>query len=334
MLVARLAPAIAAGRHRAPVRGVGQRGRCDQRGAGVAEMTRITASCRVLGFELRLITPDCALYYADADELDALQSEPWWAFVWPGSFALAELLQKRPELVRGKRVLDVASGCGISALASLQAGAAHVVANDIDPWSLRAVRLNLGQADAVWAHDAEAQGRLSCCGENLIGSSVADMAAQGVGPVDVILAGDICYEQPLAGEVRRWLASLLSRDQSPPPVVLIGDPGRAHFVDTFRPQSSNPKAASYFPDGSLGRHSLAPEREERGGKGQPDQLEIVAAHRSQLSGLIADTSHGLHTATVWELRLKTEADRAAEEAAEGNELGHTAATPDGTYAQP
>ena len=267
-------------------------------------MMQMTASCRVLGYELRLITPDCALYYADADELDALQSEPWWAFVWPGSFALAELLQQKPELVRGKRVLDVATGCGISALAALEAGAAHVVANDIDPWSLRAVQLNLSLADAGWAVGADAEGRLSCCGDDLIGSSAADMAAQGVGPVDVILAGDICYEQPLAGQVRRWLTSLLSSDQSSRPVVLVGDPGRPHFVDTFRPRSSD---AKYFPDGSFSRRDLGLEEAWK----QTDDLEIVAVHRSRLSGLIADTSHGLHTATVWELRLADSSSNAA-----------------------
>lgn len=314
MAAARFAQALAAGRRRA--RPLLTAGRRDQHaGPDVAEMARMTASCRVLGFELRLITPDCALYYADTDELDALQGEPWWAFVWPGSFALAELLQSRPELVRGKRVLDVASGCGISALAALEAGAADVVANDIDPWSLRAVRLNLSQVDEVWAHDAEAQGRLSCCGENLIGSSVLEMSAQGVGPVDVILAGDICYEQPLAGEVRSWLTSLLSSDS--PPVVLVGDPGRAHFVDTFNPQTSDRTALRKcglnvqedFPDGSLSGTALAVERV--GEDEQMDGLEIVALHRSRLSGLIADTSHGLHTATVWELRLASSADRAA-----------------------
>ena len=309
MMAVQLARGFAAGRRVArPLLAVGRRKQ--HAGSEVAEMVRMTASCCVVGFELRLITPDCDLYYADTNELDALQSEPWWAFVWPGSFALAELLQSRPELVRGKRVLDVASGCGISALAALEARAAGVVANDIDPWSLRAVQLNLSQVGEAWARDAEAQGRLSCCGENLIGSSMVELSEQGVGPVDVILAGDICYEQPLAGEVRSWLTSLLSSDS--PPVVLLGDPGRAHFVDTFHPHTSDRTALRKcglnvqedFPDGSLSG-ALLQEVDRM------DELEIVAIHRSQLSGLIADTSHGLHTATVWELRLASSADRAA-----------------------
>lgn len=321
---ARFARAAAAARYGAPPLSAQRRSRCDQTPRpDIAAMMQMTASCCVLGFELRLITPDCPLYHADADELDALQSEPWWAFVWPGSFALAELLQRRPELVRGKRVLDVASGCGISALASLEAGAAHVVANDIDPWSLRAVQLNLSQMDKELVVGAHGQGRLSYCGENLIGFSVADMAAHGVGQVDVILAGDICYEQPLAGQVRHWLSSLLSNDPHSSPVVLVGDPGRAHFVDTFHPQSSSPMALQKcgldpqedFPDGSLSRHYLALDAKGRRADQQTGGLEILAVHRSQLSGMIADTSHGLHTATVWELRLADGAKRAAWKAA-------------------
>jgi predicted nicotinamide N-methyase len=292
-------------------------------------MVQMTEACSVLGFQMQLITPACPLYYATADELDALESEPWWAFVWPGSFALAELLQARPELVRGKRVLDVATGCGISAFASLQAGAAHVIANDIDPWSLHAVRMNLGAAQVAeeeWAIGAEAQGRLSTQLDNLIGLSASEMSRLGAG-ADVIIAGDICYEQPLASHVRRWLHSLLASET--PPLVLVGDPGRAHFVDTFHPQSSSPSALrecgldprTDFPDGSLsgtsGSHPIATAGEEEEEEEEEEAavglgigaLEIVAVHRSRLSGMVADTSHGLHTATVWELRLP---DRSSE----------------------
>ena len=171
-------------------------------GDRAAVMMGMTSSRSVLGFEMRLITPEQPLYRATADELDALETgEPWWAFCWPGSFALAELLREQPELARGKRVLDVATGCGISAFASLQAGAAHVIANDIDPWSLDAVRLNVSLAeDEAWAAGAEQEGRLSYCVDDLIGSDV--VAEQ---QIDVVIAGDICYEQPLADQVHTWL---------------------------------------------------------------------------------------------------------------------------------
>src|SRR5262249_14117681 len=43
--------------------------------------------------------------------------------------------------------------------------------------------------------------------------------------VDLICAGDICYEWPLADRVRTWLQSAHSRGVR----VLIGDPGRAYL---------------------------------------------------------------------------------------------------------
>ena len=87
----------------------------------------------VLGHRLRLITPEQPLYTANAEELDALVcGEPWWAFCWPGSFALADCIQRRPELVRGKNVLDVASGCGNFTLPLAEAtGTGIAVALDI-----------------------------------------------------------------------------------------------------------------------------------------------------------------------------------------------------------
>jgi predicted nicotinamide N-methyase len=42
---------------------------------------------------------------------------------------------------------------------------------------------------------------------------------------DLILAGDICYEQPLADAVMAWLAAACAAGTR----VLIGDPGRSYF---------------------------------------------------------------------------------------------------------
>jgi predicted nicotinamide N-methyase len=45
---------------------------------------------------------------------------------------------------------------------------------------------------------------------------------------EVILAGDICYEKPLADRVMAWLGEVRSRGAT----VLIGDPGRSYFPRT------------------------------------------------------------------------------------------------------
>ena len=44
-------------------------------------------------------------------------------------------------------------------------------------------------------------------------------------PADVILAGDICYEKPLAARVMAWLGQAKAAGAT----VLIGDPGRSYF---------------------------------------------------------------------------------------------------------
>jgi predicted nicotinamide N-methyase len=132
---------------------------------------------------------------------------PFWAFAWAGGLALARYLLDHPAQVAGKPVVDFAAGSGLCALAALKAGAAAALAADIDPFCEAAVELN-----------AEANGlRVAYTGGDLL---VADPP-----PADVILAGDICYEQPLATRVLAWLQAAHAQGTR----VLIGDPGRRYF---------------------------------------------------------------------------------------------------------
>ncbi len=57
------------------------------------------------------------------------------------------------ELVRGRRVLDVGCGSGLSAVAALKLGAAHVTTIDLDPLSVETAKAVLGRfaAGADWA---------------------------------------------------------------------------------------------------------------------------------------------------------------------------------------
>src|SRR4051812_3401339 len=57
---------------------------------------------------------------------------PYWAFAWGGGLALAHYIADHPETVRGRRVLDIASGSGLDAIGAALAGAAEVTAVDID----------------------------------------------------------------------------------------------------------------------------------------------------------------------------------------------------------
>ena len=134
---------------------------------------------------------------------------PYWAFCWPGGQAIARYLLDNPELVRGKRVIDFASGSGVSAMAAARAGAASVVANDIDALSLVAARLN-----------AEANGIvLETSDEDWLAG------AEGAPETDVVIAGDVCYEREMSVRALAWLRGHANRGR----LVLLGDPGRNYF---------------------------------------------------------------------------------------------------------
>lgn len=132
---------------------------------------------------------------------------PFWAFAWAGGQALARYILDHPETVAGKRVIDFATGSGIVAIAAMKAGAASVLAADIDIFCEAAVGLN-AQANGV---------EVAFTDVNLLDAPP---------PVaDVLLAGDICYEGPMAEAVMSWLRQGRATGAS----VLIGDPGRTYF---------------------------------------------------------------------------------------------------------
>jgi predicted nicotinamide N-methyase len=131
---------------------------------------------------------------------------PYWAFAWPGGQALARAILDAPAIVRGKRVLDFAAGSGLVAIAAAKAGAAQVEAAEIDRFAAAAVALNAalnGVAVPVILDD-------------VVGSE---------GRWDLVLAGDVCYERPMAERVTAWLRRLAGAGTQ----VLIGDPGRTYL---------------------------------------------------------------------------------------------------------
>ncbi len=142
-----------------------------------------------------------------ADDLQGLweatgsAAPPYWAFAWLGGQALARYVLDHPGTVAGKRVLDLASGSGLVALAALRAGAVEVLAADIDPLSEEAVNAN-----------AAANGlTVPWTGQDLLDGPVPD--------VDLVLAGDVLYDRDMTPRVLAFL-----RDATVP--VLLGDPGR------------------------------------------------------------------------------------------------------------
>jgi predicted nicotinamide N-methyase len=162
--------------------------------------------------EIRLHLADEAhdLWQRTEDELAEIGlPPPFWAFAWAGGQGLARFVLDHPEIVRGKRVLDFASGSGLVAIAASLAGAGEIVAADIDPFCATAIRLN-AKANGV---------EVAFSGTDLIGLD------QGW---DVVLAGDVFYDAAFASHLVPWFESLAARG----PAIFIGDPGRAYLPKT------------------------------------------------------------------------------------------------------
>jgi predicted nicotinamide N-methyase len=136
----------------------------------------------------------------------AARATPYWAFPWPGGQALSRYLLDHPERVRGKRVLDFASGSGLIGIAAAKAGAAKVLAFDIDPMAKAATRLNAEINDVK----VEELRKVSM--------------EKPFNKADIIVTGDVCYNQAMTTRIMRWL--YLCVDRGIP--VLLGDPGRAY----------------------------------------------------------------------------------------------------------
>ena len=197
-------------------------------GAFIRDNTALKAPSLVPEIRLHLADAALALWEKTEAELEAVGlPPPYWAFAWAGGQALARHLIDHPELVAGKRVLDVASGSGVVALACLWASAAHVAANEIDGFALAAIGLN-----------AEANGLQA--GLELVARDMLDepvLADDGSPLWDVVLAGDVCYEKPMAERITAWLR----RHAAAGALVLMGDPGR-----NYRPADGLERLTEYL----------------------------------------------------------------------------------------
>ena len=189
------------------------------RRAFILENTRLQTPPHTPELELHLADEITPIWRMTEEALAEIGlPPPFWAFAWAGGQALARYILDNPEVVAGKRVVDFASGSGIVGIAAMRAGAAHVLAADIDGFCGAALSLN-ATANGVAVDFTDA---------NLL-----DAPAPAA---DVILAGDICYEKPMADAVMAWLATARALGTS----VLIGDPGRSYF-----PRSGLTRLAEY-----------------------------------------------------------------------------------------
>ena len=161
--------------------------------------------------EVGLLVADdvVALWEAlEAGQVDPGSDPPFWAAAWPGGQALARYVLDHPDVVAGRTVLDLGAGSGLVAVAALLAGAREVVASEVDPYGRAAIAAN-----------AE---------DNGVGPVTVrgDLLDEEPDPgVDVVLAGDVCYDRTMTERVLPYLGKAWLGGAT----VFLGDPGRPYL---------------------------------------------------------------------------------------------------------
>lgn len=181
-------------------------------------MSEIEAAFVRLHAKLAPVTlvPEIQLHQADEPiglweltegEFRSEQPPPFWAFPWAGGQALARYVLDHPDVVAGRRVLDIAAGSGVVSIAAARSGAAHVRAAEIDPLAVAAIELNAA-ANGV-----------------SVTAELVDLLDRDAGNAEVVLAGDVFYSKPMSDRMMRFLR----RAQRAGARVLVGDPERAYL---------------------------------------------------------------------------------------------------------
>lgn len=166
--------------------------------------------CPPLVPEVRLHLAEETLPIWQKTEEDLLKHNippPFWAFAWAGGQALARYLLDHPGQVADRKVLDIGTGSGLSAIAAGLAGAADLLASDIDPLAVIATELN-----------AELNGAT-------VNVTSDNMLDQPPGPFALILIADLFYERGLAEDALTYI----KRAKADGAKVLVGDPSRSYF---------------------------------------------------------------------------------------------------------
>ena len=171
----------------------------------IAAHTTLTHAPLVPEIALHLATEITPIWQASEAWLQKANIEPpFWAFAWPGGQVIARHVLDHPNVVRGRRVLDFAAGCGIAAIACALSGA-RAEAAEIDAMAIAAIQLNAATNDAA----------VTTLAEDVVGQPCR---------WDLILCGDVCYEAPMTAHILPWLKRMAAETE-----VWVADPGRAYL---------------------------------------------------------------------------------------------------------
>ena len=167
--------------------------------------------------QLHQATPSSGLWRLAEGDTEGFGS-PYWAYCWGGGLALARHIRDRPQIVTGRRILDLGAGSGLVGIAAAKAGASAVIASEIDAYAVAALRLNAAANGVAFA------------------AVVGDLTGGPPPDIDLVLVGDLFYDVGLAAQVSAFLERCIEAGVD----VLIGDPWRA-----FLPRSRLRLIAEY-----------------------------------------------------------------------------------------
>ncbi|XP_076242726.1 electron transfer flavoprotein beta subunit lysine methyltransferase-like [Calliopsis andreniformis] len=184
----------------------------------ILKHTEVTRKHMTPEIRLFLLTANCSLYHEpfqtilNGDQATKnVFTNPFWSIYWPGGQALARFVLDEggrlfSTLNKGEtNVLDVGAGCGAAAIAAKLVGANKVVANDIDKVACTAISMN-----AALNHV-----KIEISQENLLHEPLKTA-------VDVILIGDMLYDEEIAGSLIPWLQKARKSGSR----IYLSDPGR------------------------------------------------------------------------------------------------------------
>lgn len=186
----------------------------DTESAGFYEGPATTSEFTIGGLPIRVVRPADPDRLLDAPEIVARNRRddymPYWAYLWPGAFLLAEAVAREP-WAPGLSALEIGCGLGLAGLVGVGRGL-RVRFTDYDEDTLRFV-----------ARSAEANG--------------FDPSSYSIGRLDwrdlpaerypVILGADVLYERRLVPLVGNLIARLLEPDG----VALVAGPYRVASDD-------------------------------------------------------------------------------------------------------
>lgn len=176
--------------------------------AFIVANTSVLAPPHVPEIRLHLAHEAHDLWLKTEEELETIGLQPpFWAFAWAGGQGLARYILDNPQCVRGKRVLDFATGSGLVAIAAAMSGASSVLASDIDPVCGPALALNAAENGVS------------------VDFICKDLTHDDITGFDIILAGDVFFDQAMSWSVGEWFAKRAANGT----FVLVGDPGRAYL---------------------------------------------------------------------------------------------------------